>query len=69
MIEKLRQWPETVFGDVYEWFYELGLRRTWNAALSLKPHAVIFLGDMLASGRKVKSSAECVIADYHTIGR
>ena len=50
----------SVLGAVHEWFYELGLRRTWHAALSMKPHAVVFLGDMLASGRKVKHSIECV---------
>ncbi|KAJ3520377.1 hypothetical protein NM688_g9171 [Phlebia brevispora] len=45
----------SIFGNLHHWLYELSLRRTWQAALSFKPHTVVFLGDMLASGRKVKS--------------
>ena len=60
-------YKSSLFGDVYEWFYELGLRRTWYSALSLKPHIVIFLGDMLASGRKVKHSIEYVIVLYPSV--
>lgn len=51
----------SLFGALYEQVYELSLRKAWQAAISMKPHIVIFLGDMLASGRKVKHSEEYVI--------
>lgn len=54
-------YKSTFLNSLYNWFYELSLRKTWQAALSYNPHAVIFLGDMLASGRKVKSLEECVL--------
>ena len=47
-----------LWSSIYNWFYELSLRKTWHAALSYKPHAVVFLGDMLASGRKIKRTEE-----------
>lgn len=37
---------------------DLNLRKSWRAALSLKPDAVIFLGDMMDGGRAAVSDEE-----------
>ncbi|KAK2463168.1 hypothetical protein APHAL10511_004823 [Amanita phalloides] len=37
---------------------DLNLRKNWHVASRLKPQAVIFLGDMLASGRILKTAHE-----------
>ena len=34
------------------------LRRAWRAARFLRPHIVLFLGDMLKTGRSVRSDDE-----------
>jgi hypothetical protein len=38
--------------------YESNLKRSWHVTRRLNPHAVFFLGDMLASGKWVRSEAE-----------
>jgi hypothetical protein len=38
------------------------VRRAWRATRQLRPHVVLFLGDMLKSGRSVRSDDECVFA-------
>ncbi|KAH9941010.1 hypothetical protein B0H21DRAFT_794210 [Amylocystis lapponica] len=39
-------------------FYDLALRRNWQFASRMRPDAVFFLGDMLASGRLVRNDDE-----------
>nr|GAT56281.1 predicted protein [Mycena chlorophos] len=43
---------------LYERLYELNLKRSWHVTRRLKPHAVFFLGDMLSSGKFVRSESE-----------
>ena len=46
------------------------VRRAWRATRQLRPHVVLFLGDMLKSGRSVRSDDECVkppILSPHTL--
>ncbi|KAF7315537.1 Metallophos domain-containing protein [Mycena indigotica] len=43
---------------LYEALYELNLKRSWHVTQRLNPHAVFFLGDMLSSGKFVRSEAE-----------
>lgn len=38
--------------------FELNMRKSWHVTSRLKPHAVIFLGDMLANGKAARSSEE-----------
>ena len=38
---------------------EIYVRRAWRATRQLRPHVVMFLGDMLKSGRSVRSDEEC----------
>ncbi|KAJ7647177.1 hypothetical protein FB45DRAFT_191286 [Roridomyces roridus] len=38
--------------------YELNLKRSWHVTRRLNPHQVFFLGDMLSSGKYVKSESE-----------
>ncbi|KAF7306181.1 Metallophos domain-containing protein [Mycena chlorophos] len=45
-------------GYLYERLYELNLKRSWHVTRRLKPHAVFFLGDMLSSGKFVRSESE-----------
>ncbi|KAF9481518.1 hypothetical protein BDN70DRAFT_876156 [Pholiota conissans] len=42
--------------------YEVNLRKTWHVASNLNPHAVIFLGDMLADGKTSRSAEEYEMA-------
>ncbi|PFH50886.1 hypothetical protein AMATHDRAFT_143817 [Amanita thiersii Skay4041] len=37
---------------------DLNIRKNWHVTSRLRPHDVIFLGDMLAAGRFIKNSAE-----------
>jgi hypothetical protein len=39
---------------------DLNLRRSWRAMRALRPHAVIFLGDMMDRGRADISDVEYV---------
>ncbi|KAJ7076352.1 hypothetical protein B0H15DRAFT_925189 [Mycena belliarum] len=41
-----------------QFLYELNLKRSWHVTRRLNPHAVFFLGDMLSSGKYVRSEAE-----------
>ncbi|KAJ6594046.1 hypothetical protein B0H19DRAFT_921540 [Mycena capillaripes] len=38
--------------------FEANLKRSWHVTRRLNPHAVFFLGDMLSSGKYVRSEAE-----------
>ncbi|KAF8161232.1 hypothetical protein B0H34DRAFT_796052 [Crassisporium funariophilum] len=38
--------------------FELNLRKSWHVTSRLKPHAVIFLGDMLANGKAARTAEE-----------
>jgi len=38
----------------------MNLRKAWRVAKSTRPHAVIFLGDMMDNGFAEMSMAECV---------
>ncbi|KAJ7072198.1 hypothetical protein C8F01DRAFT_1243274 [Mycena amicta] len=44
--------------SLYEAYYDLNLKRSWHVTRRLNPHAVFFLGDMLSSGKFVRSEAE-----------
>ncbi|GJE94456.1 metallo-dependent phosphatase [Phanerochaete sordida] len=52
------------FPALHDWWYHAGLRRSWLHATRLDPHAVIFLGDMLAGARRIRADDEYVQA-YH----
>ncbi|TRM70030.1 hypothetical protein BD626DRAFT_476090 [Schizophyllum amplum] len=41
-----------------ELFFELNLKRNWHVTRRMKPQAIFFLGDMLASGKYVHSEPE-----------
>ncbi|KAJ7780516.1 hypothetical protein DFH07DRAFT_1055565 [Mycena maculata] len=41
-----------------QFLYELNLKRSWHVTRRLNPHEVFFLGDMLSSGKYVRSEAE-----------
>ncbi|KAJ7091243.1 hypothetical protein C8R44DRAFT_835866 [Mycena epipterygia] len=41
-----------------QFLYESNLKRSWHVTRRLNPHAVFFLGDMLSSGKYVRSEAE-----------
>jgi hypothetical protein len=40
---------------------DMNLRKSWRAALRTRPHAVVFLGDMMDSGRFAMSDDEYVV--------
>jgi ethanolamine phosphate phosphodiesterase len=48
------------FPQLHDWFYHAGLRKSWRYASHLRPDIVVFLGDMMASGRKIRDDDECV---------
>lgn len=39
-------------------FHDIYARRAWEVTRYLRPHLVIFLGDMLTSGRSIESDGE-----------
>ncbi|KAJ6625485.1 hypothetical protein B0H10DRAFT_2161751 [Mycena sp. CBHHK59/15] len=41
-----------------QYLYDSNLKRSWHVTCRLKPHAVFFLGDMLSSGKYMRSEAE-----------
>ena len=43
---------------------DLNLRKNWHVATRLNPDAVVFIGDMLASGRALKTADECVAPPF-----
>ena len=48
---------------------DLNLRKSWWAALRLRPDSVVFLGDMMDGGRFAMDDAECVwCTPIHAIG-
>ncbi|KAJ4483264.1 hypothetical protein J3R30DRAFT_3284279 [Lentinula aciculospora] len=50
---------EATWSDLfYRLTYELYLRRSWRVTMQMKPDAVFFLGDMLASGKNMNSEEE-----------
>ncbi|KAJ7496142.1 hypothetical protein B0H11DRAFT_2171721 [Mycena galericulata] len=49
-----RSWAKS-FG---QFLYELNLKRSWHVTRRLNPHEVFFLGDMLSSGKFVRSEPE-----------
>ncbi|KAJ6499148.1 hypothetical protein C8R45DRAFT_105691 [Mycena sanguinolenta] len=55
--------PEVIRGEGWikafnQFLYETNLRRSWHVTSHLNPHVVFFLGDMLSSGKYVRSEAE-----------
>ncbi|KII92971.1 hypothetical protein PLICRDRAFT_696224 [Plicaturopsis crispa FD-325 SS-3] len=48
----------SLIGRLRRFVYELSLKKSWSVANRLNPHAVIFLGDMLSSGRMHMSDEE-----------
>ncbi|KAJ8495385.1 hypothetical protein ONZ45_g12884 [Pleurotus djamor] len=52
-----------------EFLYDTNLRKNWYAARHMKPDLVIFLGDMLASGKYAKEQAEfsAYVQKFHSI--
>ncbi|KAJ7680471.1 hypothetical protein DFH06DRAFT_418962 [Mycena polygramma] len=52
-------WSESSWArSLGQFLYEANLKRSWHVTQRLKPHAVFFLGDMLSSGKYVRSDAE-----------
>ncbi|KAJ7045664.1 hypothetical protein C8F04DRAFT_1065636 [Mycena alexandri] len=52
-------WSESSwFKSLGQFLYEANLKRSWHVTRRLNPHAVFFLGDMLSSGKYVRSEAE-----------
>lgn len=45
-------------GSLRQLIFDLNLKKNWNVAAHFKPDVVIFLGDMLASGKHVRSENE-----------
>jgi hypothetical protein len=45
---------------------DLNLRKNWRAVLRTRPHAVVFLGDMMDGGRFAMSDTELVMSPYST---
>ncbi|KAK0212798.1 hypothetical protein DFS33DRAFT_66866 [Desarmillaria ectypa] len=45
-------------GSLRQLIFDLNLKKNWNVAAHFKPDVVIFLGDMLASGKHVRSEKE-----------
>lgn len=41
-----------------QFIFELNLKKSWRVTKRLRPHVVIFLGDMLASGKSLDDEAE-----------
>lgn len=59
-----RSWAKTLG----QFLYEVNLRRSWHVTRRLNPHAVFFLGDMLSSGKYVRSEAEWVLFSHVLAG-
>ncbi|KNZ72877.1 hypothetical protein J132_01869 [Termitomyces sp. J132] len=45
-------------GQLRRFMFDMNLRRSWHVTTRMRPQVVIFLGDMLASGRNVKDEIE-----------
>lgn len=43
---------------IRQFIFDLNMKKSWHVTTRLQPHAVIFLGDMLASGKSIKNETE-----------
>jgi hypothetical protein len=50
--------PTPLLPNPHAFFTKKYLKKSWHVASQLKPHAVIFLGDMLRNGKSVKNGAQ-----------
>ncbi|KAG6813544.1 hypothetical protein H0H92_009936 [Tricholoma furcatifolium] len=48
----------SLIGRLRRLIFDMNLRKSWGVTTRMRPHVVIFLGDMLASGRHVKDEIE-----------
>ena len=53
-------WTSSFFTAFEHLLFDLHLKKSWHFAMHFKPHHVIFLGDMTASGRRAVSDEEYV---------
>jgi len=53
-------WTSSFFTALEHLLFDLHLKKSWHFAMHFKPHHVIFLGDMTASGRRAVGDEECV---------
>jgi len=53
-------WTSSFLTALDHLLFDLHLKKSWHFAMHFKPHHVIFLGDMTASGRRAVSDEECV---------
>ncbi|PPQ93724.1 hypothetical protein CVT25_013063 [Psilocybe cyanescens] len=44
--------------------FELNMQKSWHVTMRLKPHVVIFLGDMLANGKAAKTLEEKLLTRF-----
>ena len=51
-------------GPSRRFLFHLNLKKSWFVTSRLKPHAIIFLGDMLANGKSARTEAELVAFCY-----
>ena len=68
-------WPLS-FTWLKQYIVNHNLRKSWNATKTLRPHVVVFLGDMLRHGSKIKGMAEYAVSfssfnsdSHHCSGR
>lgn len=52
----------TWIGYFRQLVFHVNIRKSWRVTTRLRPNVVIFLGDMLASGKSIKIEAEWVFA-------
>ncbi|KAG5652395.1 hypothetical protein H0H81_005152 [Sphagnurus paluster] len=50
----------TIFGLLRRFIFDLNLKKSWHVTIRLRPHIVIFLGDMLSGGTFVDNELEWV---------
>jgi hypothetical protein len=55
-------WGDGWVKSLEQFLYEANLKRSWHVTRRLNPHAVFFLGDMLSSGKYVRSEAEWALS-------
>ncbi|KAF9793237.1 hypothetical protein BJ322DRAFT_113506 [Thelephora terrestris] len=51
-------WTSSFFAAFERLLFDLHLKKSWHFAMHFKPHHIIFLGDMMASGRRAVSDEE-----------
>ena len=51
-------WTSSFLTALDNLLFDLHLKKSWHFAMHFKPHRVIFLGDMTASGRRAVSDEE-----------